>query len=313
MSVPARRRQVAYGRERGLSARRACTLFSVARSALCYESRKASKDAAAIERMKDLSARYPRYGYRRIHIFLGRDGHRMSPGRTYRLWRAAGLQVPRKRPRKRVAAARPRPQAPTGPNQVWSYDFVFDHCANGQKLKCLTVTDEFTKQGLAIDVDGRIRSPRVMEVLSRLVSARGAPAFLRSDNGPEFVSKALLSWIVARGIGTALIEPGKPWQNGVAESFNGKLRDECLSLEWFRSRAEAKVLIETWRRHYNEVRPHMSLGYLTPNEFVARQADPASRQATGRAAAACGAFAPRPVAQPPRQGQTEPARVAVSS
>ena len=219
MSVPARRKRVAYGREQGLSARRACTLFSVARSALCYESRKASKDAAAIERMKDLSARYPRYGYRRIHIFLGRDGHRMSPGRTYRLWRAAGLQVPRKRPRRRVAASRPRPAAPTGPNQVWSYDFVFDHCANGQKLKCLTVTDEFTKQGLAIDVDGRIRSPRVIEVLSRLVSMRGAPKFLRSDNGPEFVSKALLSWIVAQGIGMALIEPGKPWQNGVAESF----------------------------------------------------------------------------------------------
>ena len=125
---------------------------------------------------------------------------------------------------------------------------MFDHCANGQQLKCLTVTDEFTKEGLAIDVDGRIRSARVIEVLSRLVSARGAPAFLRSDNGPEFVSKALLSWIVAQGIGTALIEPGKPWQNGVAESFNGKFRDECLSLEWFRSRAEAKVIIETWRR-----------------------------------------------------------------
>jgi putative transposase len=167
------------------------------------------------------------------------------------VWRAAGLQVPRKRPRKRVAAARPRPQAPCGPNQVWSYDFVFDHCANGQQLKWLTVTDEFTKGGLAIEVDGRIRSPRVIEVLSRLVSARGAPTFLRSDNGPEFVSKALLSWIVAQGIGTALIEPGKPWQNGVAESFIGKFRDECLSLEWFRSRAEAKVIIEAWRRHYS--------------------------------------------------------------
>lgn len=306
MSVPARRKRVAYGREHGLSARRACTLFSVARSALCYESRKASKDAAAIERMQALSAQYPRYGYRRIRIFLGRDGHRMSPGRTYRLWRAAGLQVPRKRPRRRVAASRPRPEAPCGANQVWSYDFVFDHCANGQKLKCLTVTDEFTKEGLAIDVDGRIRSPRVIEVLSRLVSARGAPKFLRSDNGPEFVSKALLTWIVAQGIGTALIQPGKPWQNGVVESFNGKFRDECLSLEWFRSRAEAKVVIETWRRHYNEVRPHMSLGYLTPAEVVARQRNPASRQATGRAAAVCGAFAPRPVAQPPRLGQTEP-------
>ncbi len=302
MSVPARRRQVAYGRERGLSARRVCTLFSVARSALRYQGRKATKDAAAIGRMRELSAQYPRYGYRRIRIFLGRDGHRMSVGRAYRLWRSARLQVPRKRPRRRVALPRPRPQAPCGPNQVWSYDFVFDHCANGQQLKCLTVTDEFTKEGLAIDVDGRIRSPRVIDVLSRLVSVRGAPAFLRSDNGPEFVSKALLSWIDAQGIGTALIEPGKPWQNGVTESFNGKFRDECLSLEWFRSRAEAKVIIEAWRRHYNEVRPHSSSG-LSHADGV--------RRSTGKRTAPtcngpgrCGmwAFAPWPVAPPAPQG-----------
>lgn len=303
MSVPARRRQVAYGRERGLSVRRACTLFSVARSALSYRSRRVARDAAVVERMTELSRQYPRCGYRRIRIYLGRDGHRMSPGRAHRLWQVAGLQVPRKRPRKRVAAARPRPQAPCGPNQVWSYDFVFDHCANGQQLKCLTVTDEFTKEGLAIEVDGRIRSPRVIEVLSRLVSARGAPMFLRSDNGPEFVSKALLSWIIVQGIGTALIEPGKPWQNGVVESFNGKFRDECLSLEWFRSRAEAKVIIEAWRRHYNEVRPHSSLDYLTPNEFVERLARPAPGSATGRSAAVYGAFAPRPVAEPSPWGQ----------
>ena len=314
VSVPARRQQVAYGREHGLSVRRACTLFSVARSALEYRSRKAAKDAPALARMKELSAQYPRYGYRRICIFLGRDGHAMSPGRAYRLWRLARLQVPRKRPRKHIAAtARPRPQAPSGRNQVWSYDFVFDHCANGQQLKCLTVTDEFTKEGLAIDVAGRIRSARVIEVLSRLVSERGAPMFLRSDNGPEFVSKALLSWVVAQGIGTALIEPGKPWQNGVAESFNGKLRDECLSLEWFRSRAEAKVIIEEWRRHFNEVRPHSSLGYLTPNEFVARGTRPAPRNATGRDAAVHVASAPRPVAQPSPRGQMQPAREAVSS
>src|SRR3984893_10929012 len=313
VSVPARRQQVAYGRERGLSARRACTLFSVGRSALRYQSRKAAKDAAATARMKELSAQYPRCGYRRIRIYLGRDGHRMSVGRAYRLWRAAGLQLPRRRPRKRVALPRPRPQARCGPSQVWSYDFVFDHCANGQQLKCLTVTDEFTKEGLAIEVDGRIRSTRVIEVLSRLVSARGAPRFLRSDNGPEFVSKALLSWIVAQGIGTALIEPGKPWQNGVAESFNGKFRDECLSLEWFRSRAEAKVLIEEWRRHFNEVRPHSSLGYLKPNEFVAQGATPAPRHATGRDAAVYGASAPRPVAQPSPRGQMQQAREAVSS
>jgi putative transposase len=153
----------------------------------------------------------------------------------------------------------------------------------------------------------------VIEVLSRLVSERGAPAFLRSDNGPEFVSKALLSWIVAQGIGTALIEPGKPWQNGVTESFNGKFRDECLSLEWFRSRAEAKVIIETWRRHYNQVRPHSSLSYLTPNEFVAQQANAASRQATGQGAAVCGPPRPDPLHQPPHKGQLQEAREAVSS
>ena len=196
---------------------------------------------------------------------------------------------------------------------MWSYDFVFDRCANGQQLKCLTVTDEFTKEGLAIDVDGRIRSPRVIEVLSRLVSERGAPAFLRSDNGPEFVSKALLSWIAGQGIGTALIEPGKPWQNGVTESFNGKFRDECLSLEWFRSRAEAKIIIESWRQHYNEVRPHSSLGYLTPNEFAAQQTNAAPRQATGRGAAVYGASAPRPVAPTAPRGQMQQAMGAVSS
>ena len=168
MSVPARRRQVAYGRERGLSVRRACTLFSVARSALRYQGRKTVKDAGVIERMQELSAQFALWGDRRIRIFLGRDGHRMSVGRAYRLWRAAGLQLPRKRPRKRVTAW-PRPQAPSGPNQVWSYDFVFDHCANGQQLKCLTVTDEFTKEGLAIDVNARIRSPRVIDAQSRLV------------------------------------------------------------------------------------------------------------------------------------------------
>ena len=219
--------------------------------------------------MVELSAQYPRYGYRRIAIFLDRDGHTMSFGRAHRLWRRAKLQVPRKRPRKRIATGRPRPKAPTGANQVWSYDFVFDWAANGQQLKCLTVTDEWTKEGLAIEVDGSIRSGRVIDVLSRLVSERGAPLHLRSDNGPEFVSRALLKWIVGQGIETALIDPGKPWQNGATESFNGKFRDECLSLEWFRSRAEAKVVIETWRQHFNTVRPHSSLGYMTPAEFVA--------------------------------------------
>jgi putative transposase len=290
--------------------------MGVARSALRYRSTKAESDAPVLARMRELSGQYPRYGYRRIAIFLEREGHVMSFGKCHRLWKLSKLQVPKKRSRKRVATGRPRPNAPTGANQVWSYDFVFDWCANGQQLKCLTVTDEWTKEGLAIEVDGRIRSGRVIEVLSRLVSERGAPLYLRSDNGPEFVSRALLQWIVGQGIGTALIDPGKPWQNGATESFNGKFRDECLSLEWFRSRAEATVVIETWRRHFNEVRPHSSLGYRTPAAFAARmkEQDAAFVPATGRAAAIRGVSAPRPVASPSRQGQkTEATRADLSN
>src|SRR5450432_4774095 len=214
VSVPARREQVAYATGRGLSQRRACTLAKVGRSALHYRSQMAVRDAPVVKRMAELAAQYPRYGYRRVRIFLARDGMAMSVGRAHRLWRKARLQVPRKRPRKRVASGRPRPNAPTGANQVWAYDFVFDWCANGQQLKCLTVTDEWTREGLAIEVAGSMRSGRVIEVLARLVAERGAPLYLRSDNGPEFVSGALLQWILDQGIGTALIDPGKPWQNG---------------------------------------------------------------------------------------------------
>ncbi len=163
-------------------------------------------------------------------------------------------------------------------------------------IKCLTVTDEWTKEGLAIEVDGRLRPGRVKEVLSRLVSERGVPRYLRSDNGPEFVARALLEWIADQHIETALIDPGKPRQNGVAESFNGKFRDECLSMEWFCSRTEAKAIVEAWRRHYNEVRPHSSLGYLTPMEFVTKLKQNDAASATGRDAARHRGCAPRPVA-----------------
>jgi len=234
---------------------------------LTYRSRLAEKDEPVLKRMRALAAQYPRYGYRRIQIFLARDGVALSADRMHRLWRRAALQVPRKRPRRRAATGRPRPTAPEARNHVWAYDFVFDACANGQVLKCLTVVDEWTRECHAIDVAGRIRSARVIEVLTQLISLHGAPRYLRSDNGPEFVSRAILQWLLATGIDTALIDPGKPWQNGTDESFNGKFRDECLSVEWFRTRAEAAVVIEEWRRHYNAVRPHSSLGYLTPDEF----------------------------------------------
>jgi putative transposase len=267
VSAQARRAQVAYVRGRGVSQRRACALLSVSRSTLGYPLRLPLKDAPVLEAMRDLSAQYPRFGYRRIHVFLGRRGFELSPDRVHRIWRSAGLQVPRKRPRRRVAGSRPRPLGAQAGNQVWDYDFVFDACANGQQLKCLTVIHEFTRECLAIDVAGGIRSRRVIEVLSQLISVHGAPQYLRSDNGPEFVSKAILKWLSTANIDTALSDPGKPWQNGSNESFNGKLRDECLSMEWFRNRIDAKIVIEGWRRHYNEVRPHSSLGQLTPIEF----------------------------------------------
>lgn len=269
VSAPARREAAQFAVGRGLSQRRACALVKVARSALRYQSRMPSKDAAVLARMAQLARQYPRYGYRRVQVFLERDGYRMSPAKMHRLWRLGGQghQIPRKRSRRRISEARPRPLPSTGPGQVWAYDFVHDRCANGQKLKCLTIVDEFTRESLAIDVAGSIRGERVVRVLSRLVSLHGAPRHLRSDNGPEFVSTAVLTWLTAAGIRTAHIEPGKPWQNGSNESFNGKFRDECLSVEWFRSRAEATVLIEAWRKHYNHVRPHSSLDYRTPRAF----------------------------------------------
>jgi len=267
VSPQARREQVAFACERGLSERRACGLFGIARSTLSYELRLPVKDAPVIQAMKALSSQYPRYGYRRIRIFLQRQGHQLGWHRTHRLWRQAGLQLPRRRPRRRIASGRPRPLPAACANFVWAYDFVFDATASGQQIKCLTIVDEFTRECLAIDVAGSIRSKRVIEVLSRLISTHGAPLFMRSDNGPEFVSRAILEWIAEAGIGTALIDPGKPWQNGTDESFNGRFRDECLSIEWFRSREEARVVVEAWRRHYNAVRPHSSLRYLTPLEF----------------------------------------------
>jgi len=265
-----RRKQVAYVRRRGISLRRACALLQVARSTMGYESVLAQRDAPVVTAMRELAAQYPRFGYRRIQVFLARRGLTMSADRAYRIWKKAGLQVPRRRPRRRVARGRPRPLPATDANQVWAYDFVFDACANGQQLKCLTVIDEFTRECLAIDVAGSLRSGRVIEVLSKLISVRGAPKYLRSDNGPEFVSRAVLQWLQEAGIETAPIDPGKPWQNGSNESFNGKFRDECLGMQWFQNRIDAKVVIADWRKMYNGVRPHSSLNNLTPAEYARR-------------------------------------------
>lgn len=267
VSAPVRVRQVERATELGLSVRRACRLLSVSRSLVRYQHKQPKKDAEVVLQMRTLAAQYPRYGYRKIRVFLGRAGHRMSVERAHRLWKQNRLQVPKKSRKRRESEARPRLARPHSPNGVWACDFVFDACANGQKLKCFTVIDECTRESLAIEVSGSLRAAQVIEVLERLVVERGPPTFIRSDNGPEFVATRLLKWMLARGIQYAHIDPGKPWQNGTDESFNGRFRDECLNAEWFRSRDEARPLIEAWRKHYNDVRPHSSLGNMTPTEF----------------------------------------------
>lgn len=231
---------------------------------LGYARRRFLRDAELLAVMKRLAQQHPRYGYRRIWALLQRHGMKVNHKRVYRLWREHGWRVRVRPRRKRADPPATRPLAATRPHEMWAYDFVHDRCANGEALKCLVIVDECTRLCLAIEVGGRVASGQVIEALTCLINAHGAPCYIRSDNGPEFVAQAVKAWLSTNGISTAFIEPGKPWQNGAAESFIGKFRDECLNMEWFLSRSEARVIIEQYRQQYNEERPHSSRGYQTP-------------------------------------------------
>jgi putative transposase len=231
----------------GLSARKACALLDISRSVLSYELRMPAKDAPYIEALRQFSVNNHRRGYRPARVRLLKEGFVLGKEKALRLWRNAGLLVPRKRPRKRVSGSGVLSARATSLNHIWAYDFVHDMCANGQKLKCLTVIDEHSRESLAIDVSCSITSERVIAALSRLFSERDVPQYLRSDNGPEFVSQRVKEWLALQGVSLILNDPGKPWQNGYNESFNGKFRDECLCTEWFRNLREARVVIEVWR------------------------------------------------------------------
>lgn len=272
--VAVRRAQVRYAMTRHLSCRRACRLVRVARSALRYVARRPVRDAALVAELQRLSTAHPRYGYRRMWALLRRRGLAVNAKRVHRLWRCTGLALPRRRPRRKVrTGARVRPRADR-PNAVWTYDLIHDACVDGTPFKCLTVVDEFTKECLAITVARSLPGDRVLPVLAQLVARRGAPQYVRSDNGPEFIARRIQRWLQHAGITTAYIEPGKPWQNGVGESFHSRFRDECLNQEAFFTVREAAILIEQYRRTYNEARPHSSLHYHTPNEVAARRARP---------------------------------------
>jgi putative transposase len=263
-----RREAVAILKRMKVSERRSCQLVAISRHGVRYESRRS--DSGLLEKLKAIAGQHPRYGYRRACALLNRSGDKINHKRVYRVWREAQLSLPLRRPRKRrVGTSALLSARAMKPNQVWTYDFVFDRCANGQQIKLLTVVDEYTRECLAIHVATSIKSRAVIEVLSRLVAERGAPGCLRSDNGSEFVATRVKGWVKQKGVETLYIEPGSPWQNAFGESFNGRLRDECLNVEWFRNLREATVIVETWRRHYNQERPHSSLEYRTPSEFYA--------------------------------------------
>jgi len=270
VSAPQRRWAVSFLKMRQVSERRACTLVQMARSSFQYQVHP-KDDTALVERLKDIARKPHRFGYRRAWAMLrrGRDQLVVNHKRVYRLWRANGLCLPRRRPRRPRPGQGAVPCIATHPNHVWTYDFMFDTCANGQKLKILTVLDEYTRESLAIRSGTRFNSKQVIEVLVQLFRAQGAPDYLRSDNGPEFIAKGIRKWLADQGAETQYIEPGCPWQNAYGESFNGKFRDECLNMEVFLNPAEAQVRFEAWRRYYNTERPHSSLGYLTPAEFHA--------------------------------------------
>jgi len=218
-----------------------------------------------------LATRYGRYGYRRIRRLLLDEGWQVSVKRVYRIWRREGLKVPKKQPKRgRLwlndgSCIRLRPERP---NHVWSYDFMQDRTEDGRRFRMLTVIDEFTRRCLAVVVGRKLRSDDVLHCLTELFIAHGTPEHIRSDNGPEFVARNVREWL-GRIVKTLFIEPGSPWENGYCESFNSKLRDELLAGEQFSTLHEAKVLIEQWRRHYNAIRPHSSLGYRPPAHLAA--------------------------------------------
>ena len=253
--------------EHDVSERRACQVLGQHRSTQRKKPRTRDDEVALTADIIELAKTYGRYGYRRITALLRSAGWAVNAKRVQRIWRREGLKVPQKQPKKdhlwlndgscvRLRAS--------WPNHVWSYDFVEARTHEGKKFRMLCLIDEFTREALAIRVKRKLNSTDVLETLADVMIVRGKPDYIRSDNGPEFIALTLRKWISDVGTQTAYIEPGSPWENGFCESFNSKLRDELLNLEVFSSLREAEVLIESWRQHFNTVRPHSSLRYTPP-------------------------------------------------
>jgi putative transposase len=273
---PARKREAVAHLEKVLevSERRACQVLKQPRSTQRYRGRQSGKDAALVTDLRRISAQHPRAGYRMATALLRRTGMDLNAKRVQRLWRQEGLKVPRRqRKRQRLGNSAGGTQRLSAGriNHVWSYDFVFDQTEDGRRLKWLPICDEFSRELVALEVERRMESRDVIRILEAAIEARGGPPeFIRSDNGPEFIARAVQHWIERRGFKTLFIKPGSPWQNAYSESFNSRFRDEFLNREAFATLLEAKVLGKAHREHYNSARPHSSLDYQTPEEFAQR-------------------------------------------
>lgn len=254
----------------GLSQRRACTLIGLRRCSFGYRARR-QDDALVRERLRQLAREHPRWGYRFLSVLLRREGNVINHKRVLRLYREEGLKLRPKKRRKVVSVQRVKPQATTDINQRWSMDFISDTLSCGRRFRALTLVDCHSRECLALEVDTSLSGERVVRVLERLRETRGLPQVIQTDNGPEFTGHALDAWAYKNRVRLFFIEPGKPVQNAHIESFNGKLRNECLNMEWFASLREARQVIEEWRIRYNGFRPHSSLGNLPPEVWQRKQ------------------------------------------
>lgn len=264
-----------------ISERRACQLVGLSRTVLHYEPQPEPENEQLQARLVELAGERRRFGYRRLHVLVRREGVRANHKRVYRLYSEAGLAVRRRKRRHGVAIERQALELPSGPNEVWSMDFVSDALASGRRIKVLTIVDDFSKESVDLVADFGISGHYVTRVLDQAARFRGYPKAIRTDQGPEFTGKALDQWAYKHGVQLKLIQAGKPTQNAFIESFNGRFRDECLNDHWFTGLAEARILIAAWRRDYNQHRPHSALGYQTPAEFAAKHRNVVPDQPTG--------------------------------
>jgi putative transposase len=270
---PARRAAVKYLEEMlGRSERHACRAVGISRSTMHYKPKPKPEEKRLREEILKLASEHKRYGCRRVTALLQRKW-RVNRKRVHRIWKEEGLGLRRKRPPRRSYGPKGEVKRKAEyPNHVWSYDFVEDRTVRQDRIRILTVVDEFTREALAIQVKRHIGSPDVLDVLEGLVEKRGAPEYIRSDNGSEFMANVIKEWLGKAGCETIYIKPGSPWQNAYIESFNGKFRDECLNMNLFHNGEEAKEVIEAWRVEYNERRPHSALNYMAPAEFFRQYA-----------------------------------------